>query len=296
MKPITRRQVLIRGGRLLMAAAMSSFFPMVGTGCASRDMDADTIEQLRKRMTIANLDKIKLTVIYDNVPFRKGLRTDWGFGCLLEGAGETILFDAGRYDDIFMSNLSTLQIDPRQIDQLILSHDHADHIGATMRLLDRQPAMTVSLVQSFPSGFTKAVRSAGADVRETDQPCLLSGSCLSTGEMRSFVKNEQGLVIATDSGTIVLTGCAHPDVVDIVDRARQLTGQDVLLVAGGFHLLMDDEASIRSKAQQLQEMGVRYAAPSHCTGSNAMQIFAQVFGDGYLHSGVGRIITAADLA
>ena len=42
-------------------------------------------------------------------------------------------------------------------------------------------------------------------------------------------------------------------------------------------------------------MGVRYVAPSHCTGSNAMQIFAQVFGDGYLHSGAGRIITAGDL-
>ncbi len=295
MTPITRRQALSRCGRVLIAAAMSSFFPMVGTGCASRDMDAEMIEQLRQRMTIANLGKIKLTVIYDNVPFKTGLRTDWGFACLVEGVGETILFDAGRYDDIFMSNLSMLHIDPLQIDEMILSHDHPDHIGASLRLLDLQPGMTVTLVRSFPAGFKSSVRKTGAEVRETHQPGLLSGSCLSTGEMHSFVKNEQGLVIATDGGTIVLTGCAHPDVVEIVDRARQITGQDVLLVAGGFHLMMDDEGSIRNKVRQLRKMGVRYAAPSYCTGSYAMEIFAKEFSDGFIHSGVGRIITAAEL-
>jgi ATP-dependent Clp protease ATP-binding subunit ClpA len=42
-------------------------------------------------------------------------------------------------------------------------------------------------------------------------------------------------------------------------------------------------------------MGVRYVAPSHGTGCTVMQIFVQVLGDGYLHSGAGRIITAGDL-
>jgi 7,8-dihydropterin-6-yl-methyl-4-(beta-D-ribofuranosyl)aminobenzene 5'-phosphate synthase len=156
--------------------------------------------------------------------------------------------------------------------------------------------ISLALVKSFPWGFKKAVKKYGADVKEIDFPSVVSKNCLSTGEMRSVVKNEHGLIILTDEGSIILTGCAHPGVVEIVEQTKTITDQEVLLVAGGFHLLMDDAASIRKKALRLKELGVRHVAPTHCTGGEAMKLFAEVYGDRFIDSGVGRIITAADLS
>lgn len=91
------------------------------------------------------------------IPDKKGLRTDWGFSCLVEGLDKTILFDAGRYDDIFLSNLSKLNVDLERIDALFLSHDHPDHTGGAMKVLDARPDTNVWLVESFPRGFKKAI-------------------------------------------------------------------------------------------------------------------------------------------
>ena len=68
-------------------------------------------------------------------------------------------------------------------------HDHPDHIGGVLRVLDTRPDITVSLVESFPWGFKNAVAQRGCTVRETDQPCAISANYLSTGEMASAGKN-----------------------------------------------------------------------------------------------------------
>ena len=116
------------------------------------------------------LDNIRLTVVYDNVPYRKGMRTDWGFACLVEGLDKTILFDTGRYDNQFLSNLSKLQIDSHQIDELVISHDHPDHVGGTLELVKINNSINVTLAKSFPSGFKKAVEKVGASITEIEQP------------------------------------------------------------------------------------------------------------------------------
>lgn len=103
------------------------------------------------------------------------------------------------------------------------------------------------------------------------------------------------MIIPTDRGSIILTGCAHPGVVDIVEQTKAITKQDIVLVAGGFHLLRDDASSIRRKAEKLRELGIRNIAPSHCSGSEAIGILAEVFGNQFIESGVGRVITAPDL-
>ena len=113
--------------------------------------------------------------------------------------------------------------------------------------------------------------------------------------MKSFIRNEQSLVILTDHGSIVLTGCAHPGVVEIVERAKSVTKQTVLLVAGGFHLLADYGSSLEKIASRLKALGVQYVAPTHCSGEEARSVMAKVFGDKFLEGGVGRVIFAKDL-
>ena len=64
---------------------------------------------------------------------------------------------------------------------------------------------------------------------------------------------------------------------------------------GGYHLLQDDDASIRKIANRFQEMNVRHVAPTHCSGRKAQQIFKAMYGEGCLDGGVGRVVTAKDL-
>lgn len=294
MKPITRREAITNSGRLLLGAFTCALIPGLGTGCSQRKVDTELARRLMQDTQNAKVDDIRFTIIYDNVPYKEGLQTDWGFSCLVGGLDKTILFDAGRYDDIFLSNVSKLKVDLNQIDELFLSHDHPDHIGGVKKILAVRSEINVSLVQSFPSGFKRKIGKRGTSVRETDRPCMITNNCLSTGEMTSIVKNEHSLIIPTDQGSIILTGCAHPGVVDIVEQTKAITQQDIVLVAGGFHLLMDDASSIRKKAEQLKALGVRNVAPSHCSGGEAIGIFADVFGNRFLKSGVGRLLTSND--
>jgi 7,8-dihydropterin-6-yl-methyl-4-(beta-D-ribofuranosyl)aminobenzene 5'-phosphate synthase len=294
MEPITRRKAIKKAGRFLLGAFAYSLSPLSGTGCSQREVDTALASRLMRDTQKAKIDDIRFTILYDNVPYKKGLRTDWGFSCLVEGLDKTILFDSGRYDEIFLSNLSKLNVDLKRIDELFLSHDHPDHIGGVMKVLNARPDINISLVESFPWGFKKAVSKKGGHVSETDHPCNISRNCLSTGEMTSAVKNEHALIIPTDQGSIILTGCAHPGVVEIVEQTKAITKQDVLLVAGGFHLLMDDASSIRKKAERLKQLGVRNIAPSHCSGGEAIGILAEIFGDRFLRSGAGRIISVSD--
>ena len=83
--------------------------------------------------------------------------------------------------------------------------------------------------------------------------------------------------------------------VEIVERAQKVADKEVALLAGGFHLLMDRGPGIRKQAERLKQMGVRHVAPSHCSGGEARDIFAKVYGDRFITSGLGRTITADDL-
>ena len=114
--------------------------------------------------------------------------------------------------------------------------------------------------------------------------------------LKKGCKISGALVILTNEGLIIITGCAHPGVVEIVKRAIRITNREVLLLAGGFHLLRDYGESLQETISKIKELGVRSVAPSHCTGGEAIKIFAEVYGDRYINSGVGRVITAGDLA
>ena len=115
MEPLTRREAIETGGHVLMGAAACFLLPGFISGCSQQEMDSEKVAEIRRRMKSTPLDDIRLTVVYDNVPYRKGMRTDWGFACLVEGLDKTLLFDTGRYDNQFLSNLSILEIDPHLI-------------------------------------------------------------------------------------------------------------------------------------------------------------------------------------
>jgi 7,8-dihydropterin-6-yl-methyl-4-(beta-D-ribofuranosyl)aminobenzene 5'-phosphate synthase len=241
------------------------------------------------RPEVLALDDIRITVVYDNNPGGERLRAEWGFSCLIEGAEKTILFDTGGDAPVLLSNMESLSVDPRSIDTVVLSHNHGDHTGGMSVVLLANPGITAYIPESFPGGFKDRVRQAGAEVVEVEAPREICGGVYSVGQMGSTIK-EQSLALDTDRGVIVITGCAHPGIVSIVKKAKEVTGRDILFAMGGFHLSRAGDGELREIIHDLREAGLAYAGPCHCSGDRARQLFSEAFGENYVEISVGTVL------
>jgi hypothetical protein len=164
-------------------------------------------------------EAVRITVVYDNIAYDPRLQTAWGFGCLIEIGEKTVLFDTGGDGTVLLKNMGMLGIDPKSIEVVVLSHIHGDHTGGLESLLGTGARPTVYLPRSFPSDFESRVR-AQADVVEVGGATKIADSVYTTGEMGSDII-EQALVLKTGQGLVVVTGCAHPGISEVVRRALE---------------------------------------------------------------------------
>lgn len=230
-----------------------------------------------------------LTVLYDNNAYKEGLQTRWGFGCLVRGTDKTILFDVGGDSSVLLSNMKKLGIDPQIVDAVVLSHIHVDHIGGLDGFLRANSHVTVYLPQSLPDSVNRKVEAAGARWVEVDKPLRICPSVYSTGELGSWIK-EQSLLIKTSKGLVVITGCAHPGIVNIVRSAREMLGHRVYLALGGYHLCWKNAWSIRPIVKAMKHEGVVKVAPCHCSGDGARDLFEGVYHEDFIPVGVGNTV------
>ncbi len=253
-----------------------------------------TMERGHREAETPALKSLTVRIVHDNNPFDDRLQTAWGFAATVTGPNKTILFDTGSDGTLLLDNMALMDIDPNGIDTVFLSHAHDDHTGGLVGFLTVHPKVDVFLLESFPKRFKETVRGCGAAVVEVESPRAICAHVHSTGRMGRQVY-EQALVIRTEKGLVILTGCAHPGVEKIVERVRTLHEEDILLVMGGFHLGWATEGQIEQVIRTLKGFGVRYVAPTHCTGEKAQDLFLKYFGNRCLRVGVGSAITLADL-
>jgi len=230
---------------------------------------------------------VTLTIIYDNLPFDARLKTAWGFACLIETGQATVLFDTGGDGPTLMGNLAALGVDPRRIDAIVLSHIHNDHTGGLDALLAVNDDLTIFVPQSFPAEFKSRV-SKRAPVVQVREPMTITDNVHTTGEVGGEIV-EQALIVQTNKGLVVITGCAHPGIVEIARRAKAYG--DIYLVMGGFHLGDKSAQEVEAIIAELKRLGVRQVAPSHCTGEAAIRQFSAAFGADFIQAGAGLRIT-----
>lgn len=231
---------------------------------------------------------IKITIVYDNTTFDERLTPEWGFAAWIEVGSQVILFDTGADGPTLLSNMALLGLDPRHIDMIVLSHEHGDHIGGLLDLLDQGIAPPVYGLSTFPEAWVAEVQARTTYIEVSDPVEIVPG-VFSTGEMGGRPA-EQALVLEGTDGRLVITGCAHPGITNIVARAQEIVPGKVSLLVGGFHLLQDTEAYVRNIAGTLQTMGVQRVTPTHCTGDDAIALFAEIYGpEGYVPGGAGKV-------
>jgi 7,8-dihydropterin-6-yl-methyl-4-(beta-D-ribofuranosyl)aminobenzene 5'-phosphate synthase len=231
----------------------------------------------------------RITVVFNNVPHRPDLTTAWGFAAVIETPAQTVLFDTGGDGVKLLSNMVRLGIEPGQIALVVLSHIHADHSGGLDAFLARNSHVTVAVPESFPASFNMSVRARGARLQMVGGPTRLSGPFYSTGEMGSVIK-EQALIVDAAKGLVVVTGCAHPNVVAMARAAREYLAKDIYLLMGGFHLLGMKEREILSVITELKALKITKVAPSHCTGEKATALLRAAWGGNFVDGGLGAVI------
>jgi 7,8-dihydropterin-6-yl-methyl-4-(beta-D-ribofuranosyl)aminobenzene 5'-phosphate synthase len=222
----------------------------------------------------ASENEVHITIIYDNYQDVKSLETDWGFACLVEYMGNQLLFDAGRSADLYKKNMEILQINPKDIPCLFISHEHGDHTAGMPWITSVNPSV-------------KCYRPANSI--GMSEPAHLYGPFYSTGDnFKSF--KEQGLVIKTQKGGVLLTGCGHPGAIEMIEVANEELGIEIHTLIGGLHLMRSSDNELSQIASKLKDMGIQQICPTHCTGDHSIAYFAEFFGEGYISGGTGKKI------
>lgn len=237
--------------------------------------------------------QIKVTILYDNYVFSEGTKGDWGFSCLIEGIEKTILFDTGTNPDIFWHNINKLGVDINKVEKIVISHLHHDHTGALSSLLEKRKNLPVYIPATSPDAFVQKVEGLGSSVVIASQPLEIAKNVFLNGTMGEAIK-EQSLILKTGKGLVVVTGCAHPGIVEIVQKSADNFGQKVYCVFGGFHLVNTPETDVKEIISKLKAMGVEECGATHCTGDKAIQLFKEAFGENYIPMGVGKVIELSD--
>ena len=193
---------------------------------------------------------MKVKIIFDNEA-KNNLKSGWGFACLVN---EHLLFDTGADLKTLEYNLTQLNVDLNKIDTVFFSHEHGDHTwgyGIIKKL--KREKINVITPKSFSTRFKKILKSfPNVNLVEVSEPVELRPGYYSTGEMGAFTP-EQSLIVETTKGNVIVTGCSHPGLENIIERAKRFG--KIYGVIGGFHDF--------SKLEILQEL--KLICPCHCT-------------------------------
>lgn len=230
---------------------------------------------------------MKITVLTENTACRETLTPEHGLSLYIETGSHRILFDAGQ-TGAFADNAEELGIDLSQVDFAVLSHGHYDHGGGLMRFLSENAAAPVyirrdAFGQHFNAsgkyiGLDAALKSSGRVILTDDTLTIAPGitlhSCnalprpygtdsagLTLDSKPDFFLHEQYLLIEEDRKRILISGCSHKGILNIVSWFRP----DVLI--GGFHFMKlspDSEALAQAAQSLLQSPTIYYTG--HCTG------------------------------
>ena len=228
--------------------------------------------------TLSQGGKMRITIIYDNETSRKDLTPDWGFACLVEAHDKTILFDTGANGAILLGNMKNLNIDPESVDIVVISHAHFDHEGGLEQFLEKNSNVTLFI----PSSYSIPPDSA-REVITVREPMEICKGIFSTGGLRGSDdmpygnEIEQSLVINTDRGEVVIAGCSHPGVKNIL-QAASVHGKIRALI-GGLHGFNEFDLL----------KGVDIVCATHCTEFKTQ--IQSLYPDTYIEGGAGITIS-----
>ena len=236
--------------------------------------------------------KIRIRVIYDKEGLGNNLHTGWGVSFLID---DRILFDTGERGKWLLENMRTMEVELSKIETIVISHDHWDHCGGLWDLLRHRKGIPVYICPRFGKGFKDKALGIGANLIEIEKFTPVAQNVFSTGEIPGAYKEEyvaeQALVLETENGLTIITGCAHPGISEIVKQVQfQFPTEHIHLVMGGFHLRGSNKQEVEMVVDDFKKRNITRVGPTHCSGDMAKEIFKNRYGDNFDHIKTGQDI------
>ncbi|MFX0056656.1 MAG: MBL fold metallo-hydrolase [Promethearchaeota archaeon] len=230
---------------------------------------------------IGSVDYVKISVLVDNHS-NGTLEAPWGLSMLVETTDLAILFDAGPLAYALENNSVSLGIDLESTcDFAVVSHEHPDHVDGLYYISSIHDNLT--MYTPYYSGQTRYWMHDFFAIEVEDTAEVSSGiAIIGMGFEQALAINVQNL------GLVVLVGCSHPGVEDIVARAIEVTNvRDVYMVIGGFHLLQASQEQISDAIDALIQMGTENIYPLHCSGDGVTDYLDSNYAENYGEASVG---------
>ena len=220
---------------------------------------------------------IKLTVINDNKP-NPPLLNDWGWSVLIETDKWVLLYDADTEPRVMENNIKALGIDLNRVDAAFLSHYHVDHYGGFRYIGEVRRGLIVYVPE-----IDNILRRWSLDPVTVSDSREVLKDAVTTGVMSGMGVYEHSLIIKLDGyGSVVVVGCSHPGIDNIVRRSYELLGE-VYLVIGGFHGPSRQQLDVVARYS-------RYVCPAHCSGDEARRYVGVKYRDKYCDVRTGTVI------
>ncbi|MCF7791461.1 MAG: MBL fold metallo-hydrolase [Victivallales bacterium] len=269
---------------------------------------------------------VKLTVLCDNsVKTFSSLIGEHGFACFIETDNNKFLFDTGQGLGI-IHNAFSLNIDIKEADGIILSHGHWDHTGGLESVLkltgrkkiyahpdvfakkygDKQNRIYYSGISClkehlellggdfvFNKAFSEIVPGVyltGEVPRVNDFEINPASQFVynSSGErIPDPLKDDNSVVIDSPKGLIVVLGCAHAGVVNILDYVYKKLNKNIFAVIGGTHLKVAGNERFRKTVGAFKKYDIKHIGVSHCTGPEKSAALYNEFKDRFFFADTG---------
>ncbi|NWF87710.1 MBL fold metallo-hydrolase [Candidatus Bathyarchaeota archaeon] len=240
------------------------------------------------------VESVRVTTAVDNNVWKEGLASSWGLSFYVEAftgnKKHIVLMDTSGSFQIFFRNASKLGLNLSKIEAILISHWHGDHCGALSQVLSLLKPQTMIYVPSENSFGLGEIRGAGGIPWICHKPIEFVDGMMSTGEVPSGLSEHSLLINIKNKGLVILVGCSHPGIINILKRAQKVSGIDKIhAVIGGFHISSVGEGMRVGKF--LRELDVKLVSPCHCTSNDAKQEIAKILGERCVNNGSGKIIS-----
>lgn len=101
--------------------------------------------------------------------------------------------------------------------------------------------------------------------------------------------DEIALGLITTKGLVLIVGCSHVGIVNILENVKRRINVPIYSVLGGTHLVEADEERLEKTMAALMDFDLQQIAVSHCTGEQGMAMVKEAFGDGFIQNNTGNI-------